>query len=111
MDCTTKEAAVVSIHAYRRVQKEKEEFIKKYNTLRRLLDGYWVNTDDVQEALEIDFSEGLKMFDFGRQAVWNRPPKNGQYIVTKFRVCDKTIKEPGVFWCEEDDIGYAKANA
>ncbi len=102
----------VSIHAYRRVQKENEDLLKKCETLRKLINGNWVDTQDVQEALDIDFKEGLKMFDFGRQVAWNKPPKNGQFVVTKFRICEKTIKPaPEVFWCEKDDIKYAEVNA
>ena len=94
----------VPIHAYNRIK-------KNYETLKKLLNGEWADTDAVQEALGISFSEGMKMFDFGRMVAWNRPPLNGQRIVTKFRICDKTIKEPKVFWCEEDDIGYASVKA
>jgi hypothetical protein len=102
----------VSIHAYRRVQKENEDLLKKCETLRKLINGQWVDTQAVQDALEIDFKEGMKLFDFGRQVAWNKPPRNGQFIVTKFRICEKTIKpKPEVFWCEEDDIKYAEVNA
>jgi hypothetical protein len=102
----------VSIHAYRRVQKENEELLKKCETLRKLINGNWVDTQDVQDALDIDFKEGMCMFDFGRQVAWNKPPKNGQFVVTKFRICEKTLKpKPEAFWCEEDDNKYAEANA
>lgn len=104
--------SVVSIHAYRRMQKENEELLKKCETLRKLINGQWVDTQAVQDALDIDFKEGLKMFDFSSQVALNKPPKNGQQVVTKFRIAEKTIKpQPEVFWCEKDDIKYAEVNA
>lgn len=87
----------VSIHAYRRVQTEYSELLKKYETLKKLLKGEWVYTEAVQEALDIDFSEGMRMFDFGRTVKWNKAPLNGQKVVTKFRLCEKTIDQLGVF--------------
>lgn len=94
----------VSIHAYRRVQKENEELLKKYETLRNLVNGYWVDTQDVQDALEISFSEGMKMFDFGRISKWNPAPLNGQKIITKFRLCEKTVKPKEWFDFDSEDI-------
>lgn len=99
------EQAVVSKDEY-------DNLYKKYMTLLRLLNGEWVNCDDVEAAMNITFREGLKRFDFGRDGRWNKPPLNGQYTVAKFRMCEKTLKpQPAVFWCEEDEIDYAKANA
>lgn len=80
----------VSIHAYNRVKKENE-------VLRKLLNGEWVDTDAVQETLGITFQEGIQMFDFGRQVKWNKPPLEGQKVITKFRLCEKTIDQLGVF--------------
>lgn len=94
----------VSIEEYQSVCKDLE-------ALQSLLRGEWVDTERVCTALNITFSEGMKMFDFGRMAAWNKAPKNGQYIVTKFRIAEKTVQPPKVFWCEEDDIGYAKVTA
>lgn len=87
----------VSIHAYRRVQADYDELLKKYETLRKLLAGQWVDTQAVQDALDIDFSEGLRMFDFGRTVKWNKAPLNGQKIITKFRLCEKTIDQLGIY--------------
>lgn len=87
----------VSIHAYRRVQQDYVELTEKYETLRKLLQGQWVDTQAVQDALEIDFAEGMRMFDFGRTVKWNKAPLNGQKVVTKFRLCEKTIEQLGVF--------------
>jgi hypothetical protein len=94
----------VSIQAYRRVQKENEELLKKCETLRKLINGNWVATQDVQDALEISFSDGLKMFDFGRIAKWNKAPMEGQNIITKFRLCEKTVKPKEWFDFDSDDI-------
>jgi hypothetical protein len=80
----------VSIHAYNRVKKENE-------VLRRLLNGEWVDTEAVQETLGITFQEGMRMFDFGRTVKWNKAPLNGQKVITKFRLCEKTIGQLGVF--------------
>lgn len=74
-----------------------EEAIKYVETLRKLLNGEWVDCQEVQEALDISFSEGLKKFDFGRLAKWNAAPLNGQRIIAKFRLCEKTIEQLGDF--------------
>jgi hypothetical protein len=84
------------------MQKENRELAKKYDTLRKLLNGQWVDTQDVQEALEISFSEGMQMFDFGRIAKWNRAPLNGQKVITKFRLCEKTLKPKELFEFDSD---------
>ena len=94
----------VSIEEYQRVCNDLE-------ALRSLVKGEWVDTERICTALGITFGEGMKMFDFGRMVAWNKAPKNGQYVVTKFRIAEKTVQPPKVFWCEEDDIGYAKVNA
>lgn len=59
---------------------------EKIAVLKDLIKGEWVDCDKVQEALSIDFSTGLKMFDFSRTAEWNPYPLNGQKITTKFRL-------------------------
>lgn len=71
--------------------------LKHVATLRKLLNGNWVDTDDVCAALNIDFAQGMKMFDFGRTAAWNPAPKNGQKICTKFRLSEKTVQPPKDF--------------
>lgn len=38
--------------------------------LKRLLNGEWIDTKEVQNALGIDFKEGLKRFDFSRTSEW-----------------------------------------
>lgn len=54
--------------------------------LKRLLNGEWVNTKDVEKYLNISFLEGMKLFDFSRKAEWNEPPLEGQKITTRFRL-------------------------
>lgn len=68
---------------------------EKITVLKDLINGEWVDCDKVQEALSIDFSTGLKMFDFSRTAEWNPYPLNGQKITIKFRLKTpkNTIKE------------------
>ena len=72
-------ADVVSTYQY-------EEIKAKYETLKKLIDGEWVDCHSVQDALEIDFSTGLDRFDFSREVEWNPAPLNGQKITTKFRL-------------------------
>lgn len=50
------------------------------------LRGNWVDCDVVCEYFGISFSDGLKLFDFGRMAYWNAAPLNGQRVETKFRL-------------------------
>ena len=76
-DCSTIDAVPV----------EKYEELKIENdTLKRLVNGEWVDTDEVEKALGISFAEGMKMFDFSRTADWNPDPLHGQKITTKFRL-------------------------
>jgi hypothetical protein len=58
----------------------------KNDILKRLFEGEWVDCKDVEEALDIDFATGLKLFDFSRTAEWNPYPLNGQKITVKFRL-------------------------
>ena len=94
----------VSIHAYRRVQKENEDLLKKCDTLHRLINGNWVDTQDVQDALGIGFKECLKLFDFCRTVKCTPEPSNGQKVITKFRLCEKTVKSKELFEFNSEDI-------
>jgi hypothetical protein len=85
----------VSIHAYNRVKKENE-------VLRKLLNGEWVDTEAVQDVLSITFAEGMRKFDFGRQVKWNKAPLSGQKVITKFRLCEKTIEQFDMFPFDAD---------
>ncbi len=75
--------------------------------LKALIFGEWVDTDIIERALGISFSEGLKRFDFSRTAEWcsiagkteEERKKNGQIITTKFclknpeQAVKKAVKE------------------
>lgn len=60
--------------------------LEENKVLKNLIFGKWVDCDKVCKALNIDFSTGLKMFDFGRMAEWCKAPLNGQKITTKFKL-------------------------
>lgn len=95
------------------VNKSEFDYIKQdRDTLRKLIVGEWVDCEAVQRALDITFSQGLKMFDFGRQVAWNKAPNNGQYVVTKFRLDPDKIpdKYSMEFWTQEDDAAYNDFN-
>ena len=62
------------------------------NVLKALLNGEWVNCEDVQETLNITFEQGMQMFKLGRMATWNSYPENGQRIVTKFKISENTLR-------------------
>ena len=81
----------------------KQAVLNKYETLKKLLEGQWVDCKAVQDALDITFAEGLKKFEFGRIAKWNPVPLNGQKVITKFRLCEKTIEQLGEFPFETED--------
>lgn len=70
-------------------QSKNSVLIEHLEALKKFINGEWVDTDIIQTILGIDFSTGLKMFDFSRTAAWNPAPLNGQKITTKFRL--KTV--------------------
>lgn len=80
--------------------------------LRKMVLGEWVDCNLIEAALGITFREGLRLFDFGRQVAWNKPPKNGQYVITKFRLDPDKIpdKYSMEFWTAEDDKAYNNFN-
>lgn len=67
---------------------------EKGKVIKCLDNGEWVNTSDVQQALGIDFADGLKRFDFSRTAEWwsvvgkteEERAYEGQKVTTKFRL-------------------------
>lgn len=63
--------------------------VEHLEVLKKFINGEWVDTDTICDILGIDFSTGLKQFDFNRTAEWNPAPLNGQKITTKFRI--KTV--------------------
>lgn len=70
-------------------QSKNSVLLDHLEALKKFINGEWVDTDIIQIILGIDFSTGLKMFDFSRTAKWNPAPLNGQKITTKFRL--KTV--------------------
>ena len=70
-------------------QSKNSVLLDHLEALKKFINGEWVDTDIIQTILGIDFSTGLKMFDFSRTAAWNPAPLNGQKITTKFRL--KTV--------------------
>lgn len=65
-------------------QKYKSDKYLKYAI--DMLNGEYVDTDKIEKLLGINFSEGLKRFDFSRTVEWNSAPLNGQKITTKFKL-------------------------
>ncbi len=71
-----------------------EKGFNKIEVLESLFSGEWVNSDDVQKALYLDFSSCFKLFEFSRTAEWlsivgetpEERAREGQKIVTKFRI-------------------------
>ena len=76
--------------------------VTEVETLKKLIQGEWVDTELVCKALSIDFSTGMKMFDFSRTAEWNKPPLNGQKVTTKFRLKNQNERRDVGFWVEEE---------
>lgn len=80
---------------------DEQPTIKVEPTLRKLLNGEWVDTEEVQTAFGIDFATGMSLFELSREAVWNAPPLNGQKITTKFRLKAEPVKRGR--WVEKED--------
>lgn len=64
--------------------------------LKALLKGEWVKCSDVQEALNITFDQGMKMFQFGVGGPWNNPED------VRFRIGEKTLEQTKMKDFEED---------
>ena len=62
--------------------------------LKRLINGEWVDSCDVEAALGLTFAECVKRFEMNRIATWNTYPLNGQRVDVQFRI--KKGEEPGV---------------
>ena len=69
---------------------------RHHEVLKRFCLGKWQDSEKVEAALNIDWNEGTKRFDWGRNCNWNPYPWNGQYVITKFRI--KGSEEP---WPDE----------
>lgn len=63
--------------------------INRISTLTKLFNNEWVETQEVEKALGIDFATGIQLFKFSRTAEWNTAPLNGQKITTQFKLKDK----------------------
>lgn len=79
-----------------------ETLLDYVETLRKLINGEWVDCDKVCDAMNIDFKDGMRLFSFGRQAFWNPAPLNGQKVITKFRIAEKTVQPAKPFISEEE---------
>ena len=90
-----------SLKAIEIVNQLAEEYkTEREKVISKLLEGEWVDTEDVEMYLGVSLKLGLKLFDFSRTAEWNPPPLNGQKITTEFRLktnnngwipCDKKL--------------------
>ena len=67
-----------------------EKLVTEHATMKRFLNGEWVDSQDVQDILCIDFTTGIARYEFCRTAKWNKPPLNGQNITTMFRLKTNT---------------------
>lgn len=77
-----------------KLQLDNHNLWMKADILTDFINGEWIDTENIQTALNIDFSTGMERFDFSRTAEWNPPPLNGQKITTKFRLShNKAINE------------------
>ena len=77
-----------------KLQLDNHNLWMKADILTDFINGEWIDTENIQKALNIDFSTGMERFDFSRTAEWNPPPLNGQKITTKFRLShNKAIKK------------------
>ena len=86
------------------------EFIKKQPTidveptLRKLLNGDWVDSVEVQTAFGIDFATGMSLFEHCREAKWNKPPLNGQKITNRFKIKADQVKRG--WWLDNEDYMF-----
>lgn len=80
------------------------ENLQEYvETLCKLIKGEWIDCDKVCQAMNIEFKEGMHLFEFGRQVYWNPAPLNGQRVITKFRITEKTVQPSKEFITAEED--------
>ena len=71
------------------------------NVLKALLKGEWVRCNDVQEALNITFNQGMKMFEVGRVGPWTPCYLEDNHNIA-FRICEKTLEQTKMHDFEED---------
>lgn len=66
----------------------------KFEIIKEILSGEWVDSDKVQSALGLSFNECFSLFDISRTAEWwsivgkteEERSRNGQKVVVRFRL-------------------------
>ena len=81
-------------HRHDRLQDWDRGLTEQGEILKRLINGEWVDSCDVEAALGLTFAECVKRFEMNRIATWNPYPLNGQRVDVQFRI--KKGEEPGV---------------
>ena len=81
-------------HRHDRLQDWDRGLTEQGEILKRLINGEWVDSCDVEAALGLTFAECVKRFEMNRIATWNPYPLNGQRVDVRFRI--KRGEEPGV---------------
>lgn len=72
-------------------------------TLRDFVEGKWVESEKVQNFLNMSFSECFSKFDFSREAEWwsvvgkteEERQRNGQKVTTYFRLKERCVEDGG----------------
>lgn len=81
-------------HRHDRLQDWDRGLTEQGEILKRLINGEWVDSCDVEAALGLTFAECVKRFEMNRIATWDPYPLNGQRVDVQFRI--KKGEEPGV---------------
>lgn len=72
-------------------------------TLRDFVEGKWVESEKIQRALNMSFSECFAKFDFSRKAEWwscvgktaEERAYEGQKVTTYFRLKERCVEDGG----------------
>ena len=73
-------------HRHDRLQDWDRGLTEQGEILKRLINGEWVDSCDVEAALGLTFAECVKRFEMNRIATWNPYPLNGQRVDVQFRI-------------------------
>lgn len=73
-------------HNHDRLQDWDRGLTEQGEVLKRLINGEWVDSCDVEAALGLTFAECVKRFEMNRIATWNPYPLNGQRVDVRFRI-------------------------
>ena len=73
-------------HRHDRLQDWDRGLTEQGEILKRLINGEWVDSCDVEAALGLTFAECVKRFEMNRIATWNTYPLNGQRVDVQFRI-------------------------